>query len=250
MKYVIVVILLTLVTTSTKVLGQEVSPKPPVLALLTEDNPPHSYQNPETGVIEGISVDIVTSLMQRAGLTFTLEILPWNRAFRRGQSQQNTCVFPTNRTPSREHMFQWVSPTQIGGWAIYQRQDTDFQVKQLEDIKTFDVVGKIGSPASQEIEDTIGKPIMRAASDEAAALLLYRGRADLWVAGVLNGPSAADAAGLPEPKMAFNWKPAFFGVACSLSTDKRLIKLLGQANQDRIAEMEIAGKPLSSHVTD
>jgi polar amino acid transport system substrate-binding protein len=238
MKMSIVVIILILNMISKPLWAQDIVPPMPIIKLLTENNPPHSFVNPETGSIEGTSINIVKGLMHDVGLKYTLKLLPWNRAFRRAQAEKDVCVFPTNRTPNREQMFQWVSPTQVGGWAIYQRPDTDFHITQLEDIRPFTVVGKMGSPAAREIEDTIGKAIIRAANDEAAALLLYRGRADLWVAGTYNATNAAVSAGLPEPKITFSWKPALFGLACSLSTDKRLITLLNAANQARLAKLQ------------
>lgn len=205
------------------------------LTLLTEENHPHSVQNLETGEIEGIAVDIALSLMAAAKINYSLTMLPWNRAFRRAQTEKNTCVFATNRTPEREHLFQWISPTHVGGWALYQRPDSKFSIENIDDIKALAIVGRNKSPATDKLELALKSKILRTESNEDAARLLYRGRADLWISGVFDGPASTQKAGLPDPKLVLHWMPATFGIACSHATDTILIEALNAANKRRLA---------------
>ena len=205
------------------------------LTLLVEENFPHATLNKRTGEIEGIEVDIITTLMARANIEYVMIMLPWNRAFRRAQIESDTCIFPINYTNEREGLFQWINPTQLGGWAIYKRPDSNITIKKIEDVAPYTIVGKMGIQANDQIESLTGKPVLEAATDIAATHLLYRGRADLLVSGIRDSRIAAKNAGLPAPKMAFNWKPAEFGLACSRTTNADVIDALKLANKERLA---------------
>ncbi|MEX0298755.1 MAG: substrate-binding periplasmic protein [Kordiimonas sp.] len=211
---------------------------PPHLTLLTEENHPYSLSNVSTGRIEGITVDIVSDLMENTNIEFTLSILPWQRTFRRAQTDKNTCAFPTNRTAEREKLFQWVGPLHKGGWAIYKRPGSEIDIQSAEDILAYTVTGKMGSPSVDSVENATGVTVVRAGNDETAARLLFHGRADLWVSGVMDGPYAAEKAGLPAPELALLWRPAELSLACSKNTDPSLIKLLNQANTLRLEQMK------------
>ncbi len=208
----------------------------PHLTLLTEENHPYSLTNASTGKIEGITVDMVANLMQSTNIEFSLSSLPWQRAFRKAQIDSNTCAFPANRTPEREELFQWVGPLHLGGWAIYKRPGSDINIENTEDILAYTITGKMGSPSVDSVENATGVEVIKAGNDETAARLLYHGRADLWVSGVLDGPYAARKAGLPTPELALLWRPADLSLACSKNTDPSLIKRLNQANAIRLEQ--------------
>ena len=210
------------------------------LTLITEHNPPHSFIDAETGKIVGVAVDITRSLMATTKTNYTLLMLPWKRAYRQAQTETNTCVFPINHTPDRENMFQWISPTQVGGWAIFQRPDDTIILNSIEDVSRYALVGRIGSPATAEIEKIVGRKVLKTGADEDSIQLLYRGRTDLWVSGIYDAPAAALKMNMKPPKVAFHWKPATFGIACSKKTDLELIKPLVAANQARLAAIEQA----------
>lgn len=215
--------------------AQQVSPK---LTLLVEENYPHASRDEVSGQIVGEEVDLVVSLTNAAGIDYSMAILPWNRAFRRARTEPNTCLLPINHTPERDHMFQWVSPTQVGGWAIYQRADDNITLNTIKDMAQYKVVGKMSSQATADIEMMINKPILRAAGDVEAAQMLYRKRADLLISGVRDNLSSTQNAGLPRLKKVLDWKPAKFGLACSHKTDKSIIEKLRAANRQRLAALE------------
>lgn len=205
------------------------------LTLLVEENFPHATQNEETGDIEGVEVDIILSLMSEANVPYSMSIQPWNRAFRRTATEKDTCLFPINHTPERAKLFEWVSPTQRGGWAFYQRPDSNIVINALEDVAPHAIVGKAGIQATSQIKEQTGVVVLEAATDIAAAQLLYRGRADLLISGVHDSIVATRKAGLPDLKMAFYWKPAQFGLACNLETDPDTLRALRLANTNRLS---------------
>lgn len=204
------------------------------LTLLVEENYPHATANKETGKPEGVEVSIISELMTMAGIQYDMMMTPWNRAFRRAQFEENTCIFPINYSPERSTLFQWIKPTQTGGWAIFARPDSDIDIMHIEDISGYTIVAKAGVQAITQIEAITGQPVLAAGTDIAAAQLLHRGRADLLVSGIRDSQIAAENANLPVPKMIFNWKAAQFGLACSHNTDIAIIEALREANETRL----------------
>ena len=208
------------------------------LTLLAEEKAPHVIYDAETGDFGGQEVELVVSLLDAAGIDYSFVLTPRKRALRRAGVDRNVCLLAINHTPERDHLFQWVSPTQIGGWAIYQRPDNDIALTSLNDMAGYRVVGRLGSQATDEIEANINKPVFRAADTDAGVRILYRKRADLLVVGVNDVAAATERLGLPPLKKAFDWKPAFFGLACSKDTDFDIIVRLRRANTARLAMLQ------------
>ena len=214
----------------------------PELKLLTEENPPYSFLDEDSGTIKGSAVEIVSALMHDAGVGYSLTLLPWNRAFRETRDAPGTCLFVVNRTPEREPLFEWVGPLINGGWAIYRRPGSDIVINSLADIKGHTIAGKMGSASVDTLEAEAGVTVTRTSKDEMAARMLFHGRADLWVSGVVDAPSAARAIGVPPPELALLWKPADLSLACGIGTDPALIEKLNAVNEtlDELRKQVIA----------
>lgn len=214
----------------------------PSLILLTEENPPYNFTNPDTGEIDGIAVTIVQELMTRAGVDYSLALMPWQRAYRRAKEVASTCVFVTNRTPEREEKFKWVGPLIEGGWAIFKRPDSDIILHDVSGLKNYVVAGKRDGGAIEPIEHASGIRIVTTSSDETAARMLYHGRADLWVSGVTDAPMAARAIGAELPKLALLWKKADLSLACAKNTPEAVLTRLREINTslDAFREQAIA----------
>lgn len=213
------------------------------LILLTEHNPPAAYLDEATGQISGQAVEVVEGLMKSAGISYSLLMLPWNRAYRRARSEQNVCVFPANKTPEREAQFEWISPILLGGWAIFKRPDSVITIAEFADLRRYSLVGKMDSTATDILEKELGQPVARAVDDVAAAKLLYGGRVDMWLSGRTSVVQASKEAGVPQPALAFNWKAAELGVACHVGTDKEVLELLRSTNHKRLDVTQTAASP-------
>ncbi|WP_262690886.1 substrate-binding periplasmic protein [Kordiimonas aestuarii] len=214
------------------------------LTLLTEENPPYNFVGAKTGEIEGSAVEIVAALMAGADISYSLKLLPWNRAFRETVASTDTCLFVVNRTPEREDLFQWVGPLIGGGWAIYRRPGSTIRIESLADLKGHTIAGKMGSASVDTLEREAGVEVVRTGKDERAARMLYHGRADLWVSGVIDAPAATRAIGLPPPELALLWKPADLSLACNISTSPALIAKLNAVNRTLD---ELRKKALAQH---
>lgn len=200
------------------------------LILLTEENPPYNYTDPVSGEAVGSAVTIVKELMKRSGTNYSLKVLPWRRAFRQARQRPNTCIFVINRIPERETQFQWVGPLIEGGWALFRRPGSSLEIASLSDLRSYVVTGVGGSAPVTSLEKAAGIEVLAAGSDELAAQMLYRGRADFWMSGFIDAPLAAKASGLPAPELVFLWRKADLSLACSKTTSPELVARLDAIN--------------------
>jgi len=203
------------------------------LMLLTEQNEPYNYLNPKTGMLDGSGVILLRKIMKLAGVPYSMRLLPWRRAYRQAMNAANTCVFVTNRTPSREALFQWVGPVteSKGGWVFYKRPESDIVINSIEDVMRYIVVGRIGSAPLAEFKKQTGAKILESPTGEGAVELLFHGRADLWLSGAQDGPITAKLAGMPSPKHAFGWRDYGLYLACQKNMNPALVKRLNEINE-------------------
>jgi polar amino acid transport system substrate-binding protein len=83
--------------------------------LVTENYPPFNFM--KDGEIVGLGADQVREIMVRENIEFTMEMLPWSRAFWLAENRKNHCVFTTAYTPARAETFAWISP--LGGAELF-----------------------------------------------------------------------------------------------------------------------------------
>jgi polar amino acid transport system substrate-binding protein len=80
--------------------------RPVTLKVVTEINPPNQYM--ADGKLTGPLVEIVQTVLEVAQIKATIEVLPWARAVRVAQEEQNVLIFSLGRTAERESHFKWV----------------------------------------------------------------------------------------------------------------------------------------------
>jgi len=107
------------------------------LHLTTEVSPPFNMLEGEK--IVGRATDQVVEMMARAKVGFTMELLPWARAYNMALKEADTCVFTTTRTPEREALFKWVgpiSPRRIVVYKLASRSELSLsELRQLQGAK-------------------------------------------------------------------------------------------------------------------
>ncbi|MDM9628825.1 transporter substrate-binding domain-containing protein [Rhizobium sp. S152] len=104
---------------------------------VTEEYPPFSYR--EERVLKGTSVEQVEKLMAAAGIDYTMEMLPWARAYSLAQSQPMTCVFSTAHTAKRDPLFKWVEPLLMDRNILIAKAGAGVAPKDLEDAKRYTI---------------------------------------------------------------------------------------------------------------
>lgn len=149
----------------------------PLLRITTEQMPPKVMQ--EGDRIIGYGADRVHMMLTRAGVPFSMEILPWARAYALALNNPDTCVFSTGRTPAREALFKWVVPTVSTDYVLYGLASRHWQIKSLEEVVPYRVGSYIGDVRGDYLR---GRKIQ--VEDERDDLnnprKLLLGRIDFW----------------------------------------------------------------------
>ncbi|SCK11507.1 ABC transporter substrate-binding protein [Vogesella sp. LIG4] len=208
---------------------------PVTLRLLTEDYPPFNMLAANSQ-ISGSATDIVRELMQRNGIRYSIELLPWLRAFNRAVLEPGTCVYSTTRTDPRESLFKWIGPVAENPWVLYARSDNPRVPNTLEDARRYRLGGYAGDAVAQYL---IARnfDVDLANSDEQNVRKLQAGRIDYWATGKYIGAqlAAREKAGNIRPVLTFN--TTFMYLACNLGLSDQLV---GQLN-DTLHKMQKDG---------
>ncbi|MGF1528880.1 MAG: substrate-binding periplasmic protein [Candidatus Competibacterales bacterium] len=155
------------------------------LTIYTEFFPPFNYAD-DQGKLEGISVDLLETLLARAGSSLTREdmaLVPWARGYREVQDKPNTLLFSMARTPAREELFQWIGPISDIKYSIIALKSSNLAIQTPEDLQGI----RFGA-----IRDDIGMTLLESngiprdtqqlvARNEQNIEKLVRGRIDAWV---------------------------------------------------------------------
>jgi polar amino acid transport system substrate-binding protein len=154
------------------------------LKLNTEDSPP--YNMLADGKVVGIGADKVVQLMLRVKQAYTVELLPWRRAYEDALKQANTCVFSTTRTPEREALFKWVGPIAFNEWVLYGRADGHARIDSLEDARPY-LIGAYNGDVREQYLRSHGFRVETVVADSLNPKKLMMDRIDLWVSGRFDG---------------------------------------------------------------
>lgn len=128
----IVIALISMLGAATSALAQG------SIALHTESYPPFAYRNAD-GTYHGSSVEQVEALMRKAGIPFTMEIMPWARAITLAETQSMHCVFSAARIAERETRFKWVTPLSINAYFLVGLAGSSAKPRTMEEAKRYTI---------------------------------------------------------------------------------------------------------------
>lgn len=132
------------------------------------------------------SADKVREIMARAGVDYTIEVLPWKRAYAAALERADACVFSTTRTAEREPLFKWVGPTDEGEWVLLGRADSGYHFTSLEQARTLRI-GTYAGDARHDYLASRGYLVDPAPNDMLNPKKLLARRIDLWAASLRKG---------------------------------------------------------------
>lgn len=167
-------------------------PTPGALYLTTEYSPPTSMQAGETVI--GSATEKVREALTRAGVPFTIELLPWKRAYAAALARPDACVYSTTRTPEREHLFKWIGPTDEGEWVLLGRADRQYKLATLDDARGLRI-GTYNGDAREAYLRARGFQIDSAPNDLINPKKLLMNRIDLWAASIRKPNTLVDVQG-------------------------------------------------------
>jgi polar amino acid transport system substrate-binding protein len=156
------------------------------LNIATEISAPTSMMEGERVI--GSATDKVREALARAAIPYTIEMLPWKRAYSNALARADGCVYSTTRTPEREKLFKWVGPTDEGEWVLLGRAGHDYRIETLEDARKLRI-GTYNGDARDAYLRARGFLVDPAPTDSINPRKLMHKRIDLWAAGLRRGSS-------------------------------------------------------------
>jgi len=121
----------------------------PHLHITTEFSPPSAMTR--DGRVIGFATEKIRVIMERLGIDYEIEMLPWKRAYLLAQTQAGTCVYSTTRVPERETLFKWVGPTHENDWTLFGLAGRNYQVATIEDARKYRIGGYNGDVRSETL---------------------------------------------------------------------------------------------------
>ncbi len=176
--------------------------------LLTEDNRPLSFPLPAdprdggasgaSGGVGGVCAEVVQAMAKHLGVTPTITLLPWARAFERAQKDENTGLFCTARTPEREALFQWVGPLMAVEGVFYARRGSGQHLASLDEARSASTILVVRSFFTHQFLQAQGFTNLHSVSKPEDMLrMLMNDRAPLMFANKLTVPDLAAQQGVP-----------------------------------------------------
>jgi len=147
------------------------------VTFFTEEYAPFNYRDGK--VIKGATVEQVEKLMADIGVDYSLELVPWARAYSMAQTTPMTCVFATAHNGLRDPLFKWVEPLLVDRNILITKKGSGVSANDIEEAKKYTV----GTWREDYTETTLkekGFPKLDIASDFNATLRkLLGGRIDM-----------------------------------------------------------------------
>jgi polar amino acid transport system substrate-binding protein len=185
------------------------------ITLYTEEYAPFNWRDKESGDITGLSTDIVTDLLKRAGIAHAAPVsVPWARGLALTAANPNTCLFTAARVPEREALYQWVGPIGRSAWVLFARKADHIVLRSVDDARRYRIGTYIGD-ASVTFMRERGIKIEAAASDRLNPSKLQKRRIDLWSVGRLPGLKLLRELGIGEMEAVLTFTEADMYLACS-----------------------------------
>jgi len=213
----------------------------PRLTVTTEPSGPYSVRDGEH--VGSLSTDMVRAMLDRAGVDYGIELLPWKRAYTAALQRRDTCVYSTTRVPEREHQFKWVGPISHGEWVLMGRAGRKFDLRSLEDARRYRI-GTYNGDARDQFLRARGFAVDTAQDELVNPRKLMLDRIDLWAAST-SGTGAMLArlgyAGKIVPVLVFN-RVALY-LACNRAVPDALVARMNTA----LATMEHDGSARAIH---
>jgi len=211
-----------------RVVAREGARRPAALTITTEAAAPSSMLDGE-GRVVGISTDKVRAAFERAGLAYTIELLPWKRAYAAATDRPDACVYSTTRTPEREALFKWVGPIDSAEWVLMAPANRRFALRSLEDARPYRI-GTYNGDARDQFLRSRGFKVDSAPNDLTNPRKLLLGRIDLWAAALRIGSPVLEQngwAGQIVPVLVFNRIDVY--LACNRAVPNEVIARLNGA---------------------
>lgn len=199
----------------------------PKLYLATEPAGPSSML--EGSRVVGIGPDKVREIMDRTGVGYTIDLVPWKRAYTAALERPDACVFSTTRTAEREALFKWIGPLDEANWVLVAKIGSGIKLRTLEDARPYRIGTTHGDARDQFLRER-GFKVDPAPNDMLNPRKLVLGRVDLWAASWRRGTDVLELNGWDKdlvPLLAFNRIQVY--LACNRAVPDALVARMNAA---------------------
>ncbi|MBW2610145.1 MAG: transporter substrate-binding domain-containing protein [Deltaproteobacteria bacterium] len=157
------------------------------IQVVTEEWKPYNFT--ENGKVTGISTEVVKITLEKAGLTYKIDVLPWARALKKARNEANVLIYTIVRNKAREKQFKWIGP-------LFSTSSNDgdstmslYRLKDRKDIVCKDLKAaakyKVGVVRGNDLSSFTkagfkeGKQLFPVAEEVTNIRKLFKGRIDL-----------------------------------------------------------------------
>jgi len=199
----------------------------PRLYITTELLAPSSTRDNER--MDVVATDKVREAMRRAGVAYTIDVLPWKRAYHAALTRRDACVYSTTRIPEREALFKWVGPIDTAQWVLLGRADRKLRLRSIDDARGLRI-GTYNGDAREAWLRSRGFIVDSTANDLANLHKLMAGRIDLWAGSMRSGSDVLARFGYDKqvvPVLVFNEIGVY--LACNRAVPDALVARLDKA---------------------
>lgn len=200
------------------------------LRVLTEVYPPYSFL--EGTEVKGAGADQVHLMMKANKIDYTMDILPWARAYSMVTHDKNTCIYAAAHTEERDKLFKWVEPLGGGRVVIVSKAGSPANPKTLEEAKSFAIGVQRGDYATDYLIRKGFSKLDQAADFSLTMRKLASNRIDLAVSS--ESAYKAEKAKGNDLEVVLFLPPAIYALACSLDVPDATISALQQSLNDLI----------------
>jgi polar amino acid transport system substrate-binding protein len=155
------------------------------LQVVTESWYPFNYINEQEKIV-GSSTDFVRRILDKADISYTINLYPWNRSYNIARHEDNVLIYSIIRSAIREKMFHWVCPLSNDVthsiFKLSSRKNINMQT--LDDLKHYSISVTRGSfPHEYFINKghAVKQKIQLISTNERSLKMLLQGQVDLIV---------------------------------------------------------------------
>lgn len=222
------------------VLGLSTAAEAQTIKFVTEEYPPYNFSTPDGA--SGSSVEQVAAIMEGLKLPYTIEVLPWARAYMLAETDPSRCVFTTGMNAEREKLFQWVQPLLVDHMIMVRRKGSDIAPVSIETAKRFTIGTQREDFSATYLVEHGFQKIDYATNLDSTLKKLLAGRIDLMMTSEKTFESMRDEGKPVEAALMLEGKS--YGIACHRDMDKETVgklqrelgRLIGSGAQDAIFE--------------
>lgn len=208
------------------------------LNILTEEYPPYNFK--KDGAVAGASTEQVEMILKEAGIGYTIDLLPWARAYALTQSQAATCVYTTGHSDERDAAFKWVEPLLVDRMIMVRKAGSKAAPANINEAKGF-VVGTQRGDFSEEFLKRNKFPMVDVAADlDLTFKKLMAGRIDMMMTSEKTFETMRAEGASVEAALMLDGR--LYGLACNLAVADETIaqmqsildRMIADGTQDRI----------------